>query len=118
DHPGKVRPCEPDARDVARAVDRVGRSKRLLVEPFGPGGRIIVDPDCRFASPHIDMIDEREVAEAEIPGDVAQGLAQLLFAVELANIPDKRIYTIEHPPLRLRRGTVFQVTSVPQRPFS
>ena len=42
---GSFGPGEADAGQVARAVDRIGRAKLLLVEPFGPAGGIIVEPD-------------------------------------------------------------------------
>ena len=64
------------------------------------------------------MMRQREIAKAELAGDLAQRGGQRLFALKVAHVPDKRVYTIEHPPVRFRRGTVFQVTSVPQRPFS
>ena len=63
------------------------------------------------------MMSQREIAKAEIVGDLAKRAGKLGFGLEASNIPDERIYTIEHPRLRLRRGTVFQVTSVPQRPL-
>jgi hypothetical protein len=50
--------------------------------------------------------------------DLAKRAGKLCFRLQASNIPDERIYTIEHPRLRLRRGTMFQVTSVPQRPFA
>jgi hypothetical protein len=118
DHLGKARPGETDARDVARPVNRVGNPKRLLVEPFRPAERIIVDPDGRVASSDVDVMREREIAKAEVARDFRQRERKRIFVAEPANIPDKGVYTIEHPPVASLPGTVFQVTSVPRRPFS
>jgi hypothetical protein len=73
----------------------------------------------RCAAPaNVDMVGQREIAEAEIARDLAERFGERRFGLEASDIPDKCIYTTEHPTLRPRRGRVFQVTTVPQRPFS
>ena len=51
------------------------------------------------------MMGEREITEAEVPRDIGEGASKLFFGLQFANVPDKCLYTIEHPPLRLCRGS-------------
>jgi hypothetical protein len=62
--------AKADAGDIACAMDGVGRAQRLLIEPFGPAVRIIVKPYRSAAPAHVDMVGQREVAKAEIAGDI------------------------------------------------
>ena len=84
-------------------MDGIDGAQRLLIEPFSPAVGIIVDPDRRAAPAHVDMVSQREVAEAKIARHVGEGAGKRLLRFQFANIPDKRIYTTEHPPLRLCR---------------
>ena len=104
-HARKFRPGEADSCEVARPMDRVEPAQRLLIEPVRPVFRIIVDPDRRITSSHVDMMGQREIGEAEIARDIPQCVGELDFAAQFPNIPDKGLYTIEHPWLRLRSGT-------------
>ena len=56
DHLAEAGPGEADAREIACAVDRVGFSELLLIEPLRPARRIIVQPDRRAAAPHVDVM--------------------------------------------------------------
>ena len=98
EHVGELRPGEADAGEVACAVDRVDRAEALLVEPLGPSCRIIVNPNRAARAAHVDMMGEREIAEAKVPRDRPYGFGQLLFAGKLANVPDEFFYATEHPP--------------------
>src|SRR5207253_1004989 len=102
-HLVKPGPGEADAGDIACAVDGIGPAERLLVEPLRPAVRIIVDADRGAASSPVDMVGQREIAKAEVARDVGQRLGERLLRLELADVPDKRVYTTEHPPLRLCR---------------
>jgi hypothetical protein len=69
---------------------------------------------------NVDMVGQREIAEPEIARDVAERARKRVLRLQLPNVPDKCVYTTEHPPLRLRRafrGRVFQVTAFPQAAF-
>ena len=76
----------------------------MIVEPFNPTCRIIVKADRTAVPANVDVMREREIAEAEVEGDLAQRFYQLFLTLELADVADERFYPIEHPPLRWWEG--------------
>lgn len=117
DHVGKLGPGKTYAGHIARTVNRIRSAERLLVEPLGPIIRIIVDSNGTAARSNVDMMGQREIAKAKIARDLTQCTGKLGFRSQSSNVSDKPLYSIEHPPRRLRRGEVFQVTPVPKRFF-
>ena len=96
-HGGHHGPGETDAGDIAGAVHWVGHSERSLVKPFGPALGIVVNADRGARPAQVDMMRKRTISESEFSADLGDGVSELLFALELWNIPRKRNYTVEHP---------------------
>ena len=74
-----------------------------------------MDPDRGIAPAHVDMVGQCEMANSEVPGDVGQSARKLDFASDFSNIPDKRLYTIEHPRFGFAAARVPSHVS-PRRP--
>lgn len=45
-----------------------------------------------------------EEAEAEVAGHLTRRFSQSFFRLELADVPDERLYPIEHPRCAVREG--------------
>ena len=86
-HVGEPGPGEADAGDVARAMDRIRRAERLLVEPFGPAFGIIVDPDRCAAPAHVEMVRQREITEAEVPRNIGERAGKRFLASAVRERP-------------------------------
>jgi hypothetical protein len=87
---------------MARAVDRIGGTELLLVEPSRPSERIIVEVNRASALPRSDMMGQRKVTEAEIARDFGKRRSERFFARQLAGLFDEQFYASEPPPLRSR----------------
>ena len=71
-------------------MDRVVSIKTFLDEVAGPGFRIVFDPDqVRHRPAQIDMMDEREIMEANFAADIADRAVQLSQTCERLNPLDK-----------------------------
>jgi hypothetical protein len=81
---------------VAGAVNRVGRTELLRVEPFGPAVRVIVQADGPAVTPHIGVAGEGKITKSKLAGDFIQCRDKIAFALDFANVADKRIDSIEH----------------------
>ena len=106
----KVGPCKADARPMAGAVHGIDTSQAVFIKPFGPTTWVIVNAECRTGVSNIDMVRQREVAKAEIGREVAECTSEITFGFQSADVSEENVYAIEHPSLRFRRETVFQVT--------
>ena len=87
-------------------MNRVGGTELLLVEIFLPFGRVIVQPDRWLRSvPDIDMVGQREIAEAQFPADAAKRVGQFVLGRDLTDMGDERINLVEHYCLAARRSS-------------
>lgn len=115
DHFWKSRPRKSDARQMTCAMDRIDRSQLLSIEPLGPTGWIIVDPDRAARSPDVHMVGQGEIFEAEVATDFAECAGKCVGSLKVTNISDKCIYTVEHAAFGFAWGRCSKSTSVPRR---
>lgn len=81
---------------MACAVDRISRPELLRIEPFGPALRVIVQAHGPAGAPDIGVTGEGEIAKSEIARDFVQCRGKVAFIVDITNVADKRIHSIEH----------------------
>src|SRR5437868_3368336 len=103
---------------MACPVHRIDPSQTLLIKPFRPPCRIIVDSDSAARALDVHVVREREIAQAEVAGDLLERIAERFGALEIAKRSDNGIYTVEHPPPAAQGDGVPSHLEVPQRPFS
>lgn len=91
-------------------MNRIGRSKLLLLKPFRPASRVIVQSNDLAASPQVRMVRKCEILETKRPGDILNRLGEFLFFLNFGNVFDEELNSIEHSGAAA--AGVFQDTSI------
>ena len=75
-----------------------------------------MDSDSAARALDVHVVREREIAQAEVAGDLLERIAERFGALEIAKRSDNGIYTVEHPPPAAQGDGVPSHLEVPQRP--
>jgi hypothetical protein len=104
---------------AARAVDRIGKAKAVLVEPQSPFLGIIMDPHApRWGGEKIDMMTEREPATAEPAakfGEQVGKTCKILHPCDVVRECVRGVHCRHSDPWRRRLQSLTQTTGTAPR---
>ena len=95
-------------------MNRIAHAERLRLVVVGPLRRIVVQPDRRAALRGIDVMHQSEMLEAQLPGNGAQCVAQLVgIGGRLDDAGKLQRSRVQHHPFRPRPRAASQAAVYP-----